>query len=411
MPSMIADILEEHLEELQFLWLQRRAAVQSPRYTLRTLGELERRIEAHVQGLLIGGEQTQALLKPAAAEDDSAFAAAYVLLRFEKPELHTFLFEALLQKPAPGLVEAFCHAPLDPIIRRLRSTVGAPPPDLPLPVLAALAEILGCHGAVDLKTSQMMAFLRHEDPALRRAGWRIARYLPAQSPEVIKAGWNDPDRGVAAEALRAAAWCRQAPLLAHGRHHAARPTVQHWDEIYLLAVLGTANELGHMLQLARAAEFGPARFRALGAFGHPQVIPHLLTGMESKDPLSAVAAGAAFTKITGFEVESSQRALVPPADGHEPDDFEREFLDEVKLPSAEAAQAYWKKAKDAFTKGTRYCRGFDVSKGASEEQLAELDLESRWETLLRAHFESTGTRSSPRIQVFQIAKPASRPKV
>ena len=151
------------------------------------------------------------------------------------------------------------------------------------------------------------------------------------------------------------------------------------------------------------------RFRALGAFGHPQVMPTILSGLESKDPRTAVAAGAAFTKITGCDVESSQRALMPPADGHEPDDFEREFLDEVKLPSVEAAQAHWKKVKDAFAKGTRYCQGLDISAGASDEQFSRLDLESRWEARLRARFERVGPGSPASHarfpQAFQLAKP------
>src|SRR5687767_7765062 len=125
--STLVDILEEHLEELQFLWPQRRAALRSPRWTARELGELDSRIEAHVQGLLIGGEATRAMLEPALGDDDTAFAAAYVLLRFGQPDLHTLVLDTFLKKPCAGLVEAFCHAPLEPILPHLRSMMGAPP--------------------------------------------------------------------------------------------------------------------------------------------------------------------------------------------------------------------------------------------------------------------------------------------
>ena len=177
--TMIADILEEHFEELQFLWPQRRAALRSPRYTMRELGDLEGRIEAHVQGLLVGGMQTRPLLEPVLAEEDAdvAFAAAYALLRFEQPALHALVLDALLKKPSEGLVEALCHAPLEPILPQLRSMMGAAPGGLSLPVIAAIAEVLGFQGKLDLKSSQMMALLQHEDATLRRAGWRIA--LPA----------------------------------------------------------------------------------------------------------------------------------------------------------------------------------------------------------------------------------------
>jgi hypothetical protein len=107
----------------------------------------------------------------------------------------------------------------------------------------------------------------------------------------------------------------------------------------------------------------------------------------------AAAAGAAFTKITGCDVESSRRAVVLPANGREPDEFEREFLEEVKLPDVDRAQAHWAKVKGDFTKGSRYGRGLDLSAGATDDQLGQLDLESRWEALLRARFERGGAGS------------------
>jgi hypothetical protein len=80
---------------------------------------------------------------------------------------------------------------------------------------------------------------------------------------------------------------------------------------------------------------------------------------------------------------------VLPEDGDEPDEFEREFLDEVVLPSAELARAHWKKLQAPFSKGTRWCRGFDLSRGTTKDILTQLDRESRWEACLRGKFEGT----------------------
>lgn len=388
-PSVIVDILEEHFEEFQFLWSKRQAALRSPQYTVRQLDELEARIEAHIQGLLVGGDQTRALLEPGLAEDDSAaaFAAAYGLLRLEKPDGHGIVLEALTRAEGgaiDGIREAFCQAPLEPILPQMRTILAAPPASSRIEVLAAIGEIFTFHG-MDIRTSLMDLFLKHEDPKVRQAGWRMARSLPARSPEVMQAGWNDADSAVAGEALMAAAWCRQPMLLAHCRQALTRPAPA-WEAMYLTAVLGKTGELGHLLQLARSNEPGPLRYRALGAYGHPQVVQNLLTGMESKNPLTALAAGNAFTKITGCDVQSSQVAVPDPT---EFDDFEREFLDDIKMPSVERAQAHWDKVKGTFAKGTRWCRGLDLSKGATEEQLAQLDLESRWEAYLRGRFERT----------------------
>ena len=94
------------------------------------------------------------------------------------------------------------------------------------------------------------------------------------------------------------------------------------------------------MSLAKSTELGPLRYRVLGAFGHPGVVDELLAGLEKPDPLTAVAAGTAFAKITGFEATSDRRVVVPPADGHEPDNFEKEFLDQVVLPDPAKARAH-----------------------------------------------------------------------
>ena len=152
--------------------------------------------------------------------------------------------------------------------------------------------------------------------------------------------------------------------------------------------------------MERAADLGPARYRVAGAFGHPGVVDELLTGMQGPDPLTAAAAGAAFTKVTGFDVASNLRVTVPPADGHEPDEFEKEFLEEVRLPDADKARTHWQQVKGQYAKGTRWCRGLDLSRGPAKEALAQLDLESRWEACLRGKFEGTWTGSPASLEVF-----------
>lgn len=191
------------------------------------------------------------------------------------------------------------------------------------------------------------------------------------------------------EALLSAAWGHQANLPSLCRKALTTPTPEQWPAIYLATILAKPADLGYIMPLAKAVNLGALRYRALGACGHPKVVPELLAGMEDKNPLSAVAAGAAFTKITGCDVESNRRAVVLPADGSRPDEFEREFLDEVKLPCVETAFAHWSQVKDRYAKGTRWCRGVDLSQGANNEALAQVDMESRWERLLCGRFERT----------------------
>ena len=64
MLAFIPDIAEEHYEELQFLWTQRRNALRSSAYTMREMGMLEERIEAQTQGLLVLGDHLLELVSP-----------------------------------------------------------------------------------------------------------------------------------------------------------------------------------------------------------------------------------------------------------------------------------------------------------------------------------------------------------
>ena len=123
--------------------------------------------------------------------------------------------------------------------------------------------------------------------------------------------------------------------------------------------------------------------------------------MQSDDVMTAVSAGYAFTKITGFEIASESRVPAPPADGSEPDDFESEFLDEVFLPDHERAHAYWDQVESQFAKGTRWCRGFEVSRGLTKEVLQALDMQSRWEACLRAKY--AGTWPGDRFELERLA--------
>ena len=105
MLAFIPDIAQEHSEELQFLWTQRRHALRSAAYTMREMSRLEERIEAHVQGLLVLGEHLPAFVAPDLASSDemAAFAAAYVLLRLGTEDALARVRDTLLVAEGPRL--------------------------------------------------------------------------------------------------------------------------------------------------------------------------------------------------------------------------------------------------------------------------------------------------------------------
>jgi uncharacterized protein (TIGR02270 family) len=391
LPLLSLELLQLHWDELEYLWGRRQSVLRSPVDTPGRLADLDERIEAHVQGLLVGGDAVTPLVESGLCADEPlpALAAALTLLRSTKEAPVLEVFRQAEAGRLDGIRQALCHAPVAPAAP-LRSLLASPS----AAVAVAAAEVLAFHQAPECKHWTADRLLNHEDPAIRRAAWRVVSLGAPCSPDSYRAGLRDEDVSVRREALEAAAWGGHRDLIGHCQE------ATDGEALLLLAILGKAEQVSRILDVGRAAGLGALWFRILGAFGHPAVVEVLLNGIESKDSRTALGAGAAFTKITGVDIASDRRVLLPPEDGHEPDEFEKEFLDEVFLPSPELARAHWQKVEPQFRKGTRWCRGLDLSEGGSRELWNRLDLESRWEAHLRARFERRWPGSPADLERF-----------
>lgn len=227
--------------------------------------------------------------------------------------------------------------------------------------------------------------------------------IPADASRPFRAAFGDEDPGVRRQALEAAAWSGAAWLLDYCRQVGRQPSPAMLDVLRMLAILGEPSDLELILRIGRESHLGPPRLAVLGAYGHPGVVAYLLSQIRSDDAPAAFAAGQAFTKITGADIESEQRVELPPEDGSEPDEFESEFLEEVKLPDPKLAELHWDKVKEQFKKGTRRCRGFDLSQTAGSELLSQLDMESRWEACLRGKYHGTWNGSLRDLLAYPLA--------
>jgi uncharacterized protein (TIGR02270 family) len=177
-PHVMMDILEEHFEELEFLWQQRQEALRSPEYTLPEVAELEERIEAHVDGLVLAGAAAIPILEAGLGEDDPLIvaSAAYVLLRLDRDDAFDMVIAALLEAEGPrldGLREALCLGPIGRIESRLRDAALS----ATVAIGAAAAESLAFHSRLDSKFARVGEFLKDADPQVRCGGWRISAML------------------------------------------------------------------------------------------------------------------------------------------------------------------------------------------------------------------------------------------
>ena len=407
--TYIRDLHEHHLEELGFLFGRWRAALRDPDHTLARVADLEERVRAHLQGVQVPGDRALPRLVEALGDEDAdlVFAAAYALLHRDDPALaQTVLaaFDAAEGDVFQALGAALAYGPLSrPALERVRAELSA----LPALRAAAAAEVLAFHGVAGLTGEQLPYLLEDDDPATRRAGWRLAALLGAQlPPKSYGAAMRDGEPAVVAAALEAGAWCGVHGVLPALRQLAAAPSPERMDALYLLAVLGGPEDAAGIHALATNAELGPARWRLAGAFGDPRFMPLLLHALRDPDPATAAAAGDAFTRLTGVHVATGPRATVAPADGSEPDAFEAAFLEEVILPDPVKAAREWELLRQRMEHASRLCRGVDVGGALDAEAVAGLDMESRRELLLRERFHGRWTGTPLVLERFPQAHAA-----
>jgi len=376
------DVLEVLLENLESLWGDWLGARRSPEFTLESLGDLEERLTAHLDALVLAGEEALPLLRPCLTADweASALAGAHTMLLLGDPEVNGEVWEAFLSDGDPaarsGILLALRYGPPDAAEGRLRDAAGEDDPTLSLPA----AETLAMRGSSVPPALRPREFVDHADPAVRASAWRVlaATGSPAvPTRESFLTAFADESEEVASASWLAAAWTRQPWLLVHCRARAAADI----RSLAALAMLGGAEDAEAVLAAARNPALGPERFAALGSFGFPAVVETLVDAMADPDAVTAVAAARAYTRITGHDIFTDERAqLVSP--GEEPEDeFEAEFVDEEFLPDPGRARDWWGDSGASFDEGQRHSQGAPLS-----GDMLEADLLSRRESAVRDRF-------------------------
>lgn len=383
--TYLPDLLDEHLDQAAFLWVQREAALHaSSRYPYH-LQDLDRRIDAHVEGLIVNPDAAVSFLTPALGGDPAlSFVAGLALLRLGTPDALRAMTGALEQavpETVDALGEALCHGPATPLLDTLRKMAAG----ASLAAQAAALDGLSVHSPGDVKLERVQALLGDAAPQARALGWRIVRNAQASpAPSAFEAGLADESPLARKEATLSAAWCNARWFTEHTRSAPLEAKAEGLGLASWFAVLAGPSELERVRTWLRRAELGPARFQLAERYGHPLLIDDLLLAVQDPDARTAIAAADALSCLTGVDLESKQRVQLPPEDGHKPDEFEKEFLEEAKLPDIPKAREAAAAAKAKFGSATRIRQGLDVAGALAPEQRDRLDLRGRAECHLRA---------------------------
>lgn len=371
---MIPEILERHAEEVAFLWRLRDAAAVAPHHDRASLAALDERIDAHLDGLRIAGDQgfetAAGPLDP--DEPGSVFAVATIAAERADEEgmgAALALAEASVSA-ARAITSALAWAPFDaarPVIERLLSA-SAPAAQRRIGIAASAAH--------RKDPGEPLAWAVHDDdPRLRARALRAAGELARR--DLL---------GVARDAMRSdheetrfwAAW--SWALLGDGAAVPALWSIARAGGPFAERAVAVAARKGDPLDArARIEDLGmaPATARAAivgaEALGDPVMVPWLFERMSA--PALARAAAEAFATITAAVVERELRGEKPEGFEPGPNDDPRDAnvaMDRdrnLPWPAPDALRAWWSARERGFRRGVRYLLGAPISPEVAENAL------------------------------------------
>lgn len=378
-PKFLIGLYEEYLEEASFLYNHRRALLGNPEITWTKIGEFEQRLEAHIDGLVVGDKLALDVCVRRAAEGDfgELYAAVSVFcrqnrresvlaicdqldpddteravaladaLKYELPNEWVVDFATLLVsgdvKLAPILARVFGYrrlsdgAALSNVVKRCATS--------------ALAEIVWALGRSGCRSAKepLLDYLRSEEPPTRTAAAiALARMGEASATEYC------------VDQAQSASW----PI----------------------APLGLAGGREALAVFSKGAEGkGKADFlMALGLLGDPGTMPLLISHLEEAEVASSAAT--ALQCVTGAGIY--ENVFVPEEiEEDELFDSEREELRQGKIPNRgdgrpygsavtrlcrdpEVWEQWWSNNCDRFSTGIRYRNGRPYSPAVLVDMLA-----------------------------------------
>lgn len=395
------DVVDEHLDEAEYLVDEVEAALDSPLYDVAAIARgPEGRLLAHLDGLEVGGPTTaeRALLPvlDGDAEPARVTAAALALLGARAAPYGPRLVERLAELPAEardGLVRALGMADRPDLEPRLHDALrrdAAP--------RAAVLSVLARRGADP--GASLDPCVTDEDPEVRLAAIEAARFGSRRFQ-----GWAESIAVASEGPLRKAAIAtalvlgsRQAWELVGALAFSADAPDR--DAMAWLAMFGDQRQTQRIIDALEHEGLRAPALYALGFSGRRIAAEACLRWLG--DPDVGPLAGEAFGAITGLPRDDDRYVIDPvpadeaPADEALPpleEDLEADLSatpeDDLPVPNPETIAAYWAEIRPRLSAEGRHLGGLPVDQGSLvtglERQPARRRHALAFELLVRSH--------------------------
>jgi uncharacterized protein (TIGR02270 family) len=427
---VIWDVVEEHLNEADFLLWQWRRAVFSPGYNLVKLSDtVEPRLFANLEGLYVGSDVVaEALLCPLLEEADSpelTTVAALVMLDFREERMRRRVFDAfetVSEEQQDAIALALQLSPSPYLDNDLRHRLWGPPS-------REQAQLLSIRTARGLDIAPVPKAFFEDDTTILSV-LRALKYTTANGYDGLLEKYAASSHAVA----RATAV--EAGLVRHSQKmwNICLQSISLGDPChpqYMLLVALLGNNLSHRLLFDRLSdeENREAVLHALGYTGFIESVDQCLPFLRSDNEREAKLAAEAIALIMGInmsddrfiaEEEGSLAEIDDTSDASETEEdaaaeqegvrltlapvnetedtlkdsidqaIEDDAVDELPLPNPSAIETWVDAHKSSFSKGQRYLLGKEWCVQTHVEALESTSMRRRHPLALKLFIESGG---------------------
>ena len=366
-PSMvIQEIISQHAEEASFNWLLRDAAVREPHYSLNDLAKLDSRVEAHLDGLRIAGDEGWEICKQELRWEEAGeiFTASYLAFENDNAGRVNEVLEigGAEAELCRGIISALGWLPFEHSAKHAQQLLSSESANLRYLGLAAHAIRRQDPG------QPLVEALKSEDTLLKARGLKAVGELGSRDlMAYLQASFRDED----IKCRFYASW--SAALLGDAYACPVLQSISQSDSPYCEAATKMAvrrfphkTALGWLKELSQSKEHIRQAIIGTGGLGDPALIPWLLEMMRVPD--HARVAGEAFTMITGVDLayedlegEWPEGFAAGPTENPEDEDVAMDPDEDLPWPEPELIQKWWAGNKKEFQKEPRYLVGKPIS--------------------------------------------------
>lgn len=366
--NLRTDIIEEHVEEVAFLWSVRDSAVLAANYNLPDIMELDNRLNAHFNGLRLSIDLAWPFCVGAInhGEAGEIFAAMVIASEDGDDGRMRAVLDAVCASPecSGGLISALGWLPSDVLNAQLTQLFSDGSPVLRRAAIAAQAIARQDPGP------RLQESIVDDDPFLRARALRAAGELGRIDllPLIQKEMMAEDEHVRFAACWSAALFGDMTAVAILKSFIASADYAEKAMDMALRGMpVGTAKEW--LNELAENPDYIRLIVKGAGIVGEAAFIPGLIEAMAT--PALSRIAGNAFSTITGVDiVEANMEADAPTvAEGDtsgEPDETSEETDEQAMAidpdedlpwPNRDRVARWWEANQGQFQPGERYLLG------------------------------------------------------